>query len=206
MEWLKKLLEKNGVPDEITEAIMTESKTENANYIPKSRFDEVNAQVKDLKGQLTERDNQLKDLGAKAKDSETLSKQIAELQEANKQQKEQAEAATRNMAIDYALKNALKDNKAKYEDLLLGKFDRDKLKVKEDGTIEGIDEQLNGIKEGYKDLFEAPLAGRAPTATGGGLPPANPLQAQYDEAVKAGNTVLAISLKNKMYEQPAPQI
>lgn len=164
MEWLKKLLEKHGVGAELVTKIMEDTK--DANYIPKERFDEVNNSLKELKGQLADRDEQLKDLGDKVKGNEELSKQIADLQEANKKTVGDYEAKIRNMTLDSEIKLKLKESKAKYEDLLMSKFDREKLKIKEDGSIEGLDEQLTYLKEGYKDLFEQPLSGKTPVNNG----------------------------------------
>lgn len=165
MEWLKKLLEKHGVGADLITAIMGDTK--DTNYIPKERFDEVNNSLKELKGQIVDRDKQLKDLGDKLKDNEELSKQIKELQDANKKNAGDYEAKIRNMALDSAITNLLKDNKVKHPDLLVGKFDREKLKVKDDGTIEGLEEQFNPMKETYKDLFEQTVGGRTPNNTGG---------------------------------------
>ena len=49
----------------------------------------------------------------------------------------------------------------------MSKFDREKLKVKDDGSIEGLEDQFKSVKEGYKDLFEQPLGGQTPNNTGG---------------------------------------
>lgn len=135
-------------------------------FIPKARFDEVNNSLKDLKGQLSDRDKQLKDLGEKAKGNEDLTRQITDLQEANKKAAGDYEAKIRNITLDNAIKLKLKDNKAKYEDLLMSKVDKEKLKIKEDGTIEGLDEQLTSLKEGYKDLFKQPIEGKSPNNNG----------------------------------------
>jgi hypothetical protein len=48
----------------------------------------------------------------------------------------------------------------------MSKFDREKLTIKEDGSIEGLADQIKSLKEGYKDLFEQPLSGRSPNNTG----------------------------------------
>lgn len=58
MGWLKKILEKHGVPTELINKVMEDIK--NHNYIPKKRFDEVNNSLKELKGQLDDRNKQLK--------------------------------------------------------------------------------------------------------------------------------------------------
>lgn len=164
MEWLKKLLEKHGVSAELINKVMEDTKDQN--YIPKERFDEVNNSLKELKGQIADRDKQLKDLGDKVKDNEGLTKQITDLQAANKKAAEDYEAKIRNMTFDSAITNLLKDNKVKHPDLLIGKFDREKLKIKDDGTVDGLLEQFNPMKETYKDLIEQTVTGSTPNNNG----------------------------------------
>ena len=60
----------------------------------------------------------------------------------------------RNLTLDGAIEKALSGAKAKHVDLLSTKIDREKLIISEDGKISGLDEQLTGLKETYKDLFE----------------------------------------------------
>ena len=64
------------------------------------------------------------------------------------------------MKIDAAINKALADNNAKHAELLAGKIDREKLIVSDDGTVSGLDEQMKGLKESYKDLFNPVLSGR----------------------------------------------
>ena len=66
------------------------------------------------------------------------------------------------MKIDSAITKILADNKAKHPDLLAGKFDREKLLVTDDGKVTGLDDQLKGLKETYKDMFTQTVAGREP--------------------------------------------
>lgn len=161
----EKLLEL-GLNEEQAEKVLAMHKEALTGFIPKARFDEVNETKKELEQQLKERDKQLKELGEKVKGNEELEKQIKDLQEANKKAKEEYEAKIKNLTLDNAIKLALKEHKAKYEDLLVGKFDKSKLTIKEDGTIEGLDEQIKALKESYKDLFEQPLKGFSPNNTG----------------------------------------
>jgi len=161
----EKLLEM-GLSEEQADKVLAAHKEELKGYIPKARFDEVNDAKKGLENQLQDRDKQLKDLQEKVKGNEELEKTIKDLQESNKKAAADYEAKIKNITLDNAIRLALKEHKAKYEDLLLGKFDRDKLTIKEDGTIEGLKEQIETLKEGYKDLFEQPLSGQTPNNTG----------------------------------------
>ena len=72
------------------------------------------------------------------------------------------------MKIDAAINKALADNNAKHAELLAGKIDREKLIVSDDGTVSGLDEQMKGLKESYKDLFNPVLSGRNPANPDGG--------------------------------------
>lgn len=155
-----------GLNEEQAEKVLAMHKEALTGFIPKARFDEVNETKKELEQQLKERDKQLKELGEKVKGNEELSKQIQELQESNKKAVADYEAKIKNITLDNAIRLALKEHKAKYEDLLLGKFDRDKLTIKEDGTVGGLEEQIKALKEGYKDLFEQPLSGQTPNNAG----------------------------------------
>lgn len=49
----------------------------------------------------------------------------------------------------------------------MGKFDKSKLSVADDGTVVGIDEQLTAIKETYKDLFTKVMTGKQSNNQGG---------------------------------------
>lgn len=149
-----------GLTDEQADKVLGAYTEEMKGFIPKARFDEVNDAKKDLEQQLKDRDKQLDDLSKKAKDNEELSKQIKDLQDANKATKDQYEAKINDMKIEAAIREKLTDTK--YPDLLITKFDKSKLIVASDGTISGIDEQLTGLKETYKDLFTPDVKGNPP--------------------------------------------
>lgn len=84
--------------------------------------------------------------------------------------KEEHAAEIKGMRIDSAISKLLTENHAKYPELLSGKFDRDKLQVTEDGKVIGLDEQLKGITETYKDMFSSTVLGRTPSNPDGGKP------------------------------------
>ena len=132
-------------------------------FVPKSRFNEVNELKNNLQDQLTERDNQLKELSKSVKGNEELLTQIKELQNANKETSEMYEKKIRDLRLDNEIKLKLKESKAKYEDLLITKFDRDKLTINEDGTVSGLDEQLATLQSSYKEMFgEKQIGGHVP--------------------------------------------
>ena len=55
-----------------------------------------------------------------------------------------------NNAIDSALTGA------KHKELLKSQFQLDDIKIGEGGVVTGLEEQVNKIKENYKDFFEQP--------------------------------------------------
>jgi len=166
-EMKKEQLLELGLTEEQADKVLAAHKESLTGFIPKARFDEVNETKKDLEQQIVGRDKQLKELAEKAKGNEELEKTIKELQENNKKAIADYEAKIKNITLDNTIKLALKEHKAKYEELLVDKFDREKLVIKDDGTIEGLDEQIAALKENYKDLFEQPLSGHVPNNKGG---------------------------------------
>lgn len=149
-----------GLTDEQADKVLGAYTEEMKGFIPKARFDEVNDAKKDLEQQIKDRDTQLTELNKKVKGNEDLEKTIKDLQEANKTTKDTYEAKIKEMQIESAIRDKLTDTK--YPDLLITKFDKSKLVVAADGTISGIDEQLTGLKETYKDLFTPDVKGNPP--------------------------------------------
>ena len=141
-------------------AIISASAEELKGFIPKSRFDEVNTEKKNLEASKTTLEGQLETLKKATGDTDALKAQITQLQEDNKAKDEVHAAELEEIKIDTAIKDKLTDTK--YPDLLATKFDKSKLVVGTDGAVSGIDEQLTGIKETYKDLFTPAVRGNDP--------------------------------------------
>ena len=159
MEWIKTILEKHTGEDgklNLTEAIKEINKQAPDNVVSK---DEYNTVV-DAKEQLTKdvkaRDKQLEDL-KKDGSVEDLKNQLEAAQEANKKAKKEHDAEIANMKFDTAIEKALAN--AIHPDLLSGKIDRTKLKLSNDGSVTGLDEQVKVLKEIYKDQFGNGKAG-----------------------------------------------
>lgn len=164
MEWLRKLLEGAKIVDGKldVEALMKDVNTEfPKNAVPKETFNDIN-------GQLKTANSTIADLKKNNADNETLQQTIKEHEKTIKTQKADYEAKVRNLTLDSAIEKALVNAKAKHTDLLSGKIDRDKLVISEDGKVTGIDEQLKGLKDNYKDLFEEKITGNPPANPEGG--------------------------------------
>lgn len=126
------------------------------------RYNKLKGQKEDLEGQLNTANSTIKDLKKNNADNEELQKTIKQHEDTIKTQKAEYESKVRNLTLDSAINSALTKAKAKHSDLLASKFDRDKLVINEDGTVTGLDEQLKGFKETYKDMFEITLGGGTP--------------------------------------------
>lgn len=132
---------------------------DDGNFIPKSRFDEVNNQIKDYKQQLEERDNQLEELKKQSGDSQELQQKIQELQQQNEQVKTEYEQKLQEQQFDHTLENSLKDAKARNPRAVKALLDTDTLKLDNEGNIKGLDEQLKNLQENEPYLFETEEGG-----------------------------------------------
>ena len=79
---------KLGLDDEIAKKCEAASLEELKEYIPKSRFDEVNSAKKKFESDVKDRDKQLEDLKKSTGNIEDLKKQIESLQKENKEKAE----------------------------------------------------------------------------------------------------------------------
>lgn len=153
MEWLKELLEKNGVDGEAVQKIVAAADDKLKGYIPKHRFDEVNEAKKQLEEQLAERDNQFLQLKKAVGDNEELKKQIEQLQEENKSAKEKYEAELKDLQLSTAVKLYVAGT-VHDPDIVLGLLDKSKILLDENGNIKaGLDEQIQALREAKSFLF-----------------------------------------------------
>ena len=159
MEWIKTILEKHTGEDgklNLTEAIKEINKQAPDNVVSKDEYNTVVDAKVQLAKDVKARDKQLEDL-RKAGSVEDLKNQLEAAQEANKKAKKEHDAEIANMKFDTAIEKALAN--AIHPDLLSGKIDRTKLKLSNDGSVTGLDEQVKVLKEIYKDQFGNGKAG-----------------------------------------------
>ncbi|MFM1534257.1 phage scaffolding protein [Helcococcus ovis] len=116
-----------GLEQEAIEAIMAEYGTD------------VNG-LKDKVGKLEEDKKSLED---SLKSFEGVD--IKKLQEDNENLKNTYENQIKDIKISNAIEKALSGANAKHSDLLIGKFDKEEIKITKDGNIEGIDKLLKSF-------------------------------------------------------------
>ena len=136
---------------------------DDGNFIPKSRFDQVNQAKKELEVQLKDRDTQLADLSKNNKDNEALLNQIKDLQALNKQTTTDYENKINQIQFDYALDGALTNAKSKNNKALKALLDMNSIKYQE-GKFEGLQEQIEALQKDASYLFDL---NTAPANTGG---------------------------------------
>lgn len=145
-----------GLTEEQADKVLSAVNEDMKNYIPKHRFDEVNDANKELKKQLTERDQQLEDLKKAAGDNQELQKQIQELQKTNETTTAEYESKLKQVKLDAAVELALTAAKAKNIKAVKALLDLGKVELDGD-QVKGLEDQIKKLKEAEdsKFLFDA---------------------------------------------------
>ena len=172
------------------------------NFVPKSRFNEVNEELKAVRKTVTDRDKQLEGLKSAAGDHEALQLQIAELQKANAEQQKAHEAELAQLKLDNAIEVALSGAQAKNTKAVRAMLDMKKVHLGEDGKLTGFDEQIEALKKSDGYMFEeakqAKFTGFQP-GTSTTVP--NSAQAGYESRLAAarqsGNSLEVIKIKQE---------
>lgn len=135
-------------------------------YVDKSRFNQVNEQVKEYKSQVGERDKQISTLKEEYKNVDGLKDKVTKLEDDNKKQKEDYEAKLQEVNFSNALDKALGEYKVRNLKLIKALLDNEKLKVDSEAVI-GLKEQMEVIQKENDFLFEKVIPG-APDFIAGG--------------------------------------
>lgn len=125
---------------------------EGKDFIPISKFNEVNDAKKEAEKQLQERDKQLDALEKSAKGNEDLTKQINDLKEANTKAQEEYNSKVLEIQKSYELDKVLTSSGARNSSALKGMLDLSKCEFKE-GKYIGLDEQIAQVKKDNEWLF-----------------------------------------------------
>ena len=137
-----------GLDADIIDQIMDE----NGKDINKAKADleTLKEQLATTQDTLKERDTQLEEL--KKVDVNSLQSKINELQEANKNAQKEYEDKLAEVKLSGALKSTITD--AQDFDLVCSLLDKTKLKLEEDGKVNGLEEQLKTLRESKGFLFK----------------------------------------------------
>lgn len=174
---MKELLEKLAKGEVTTEEVLKAIDDADKDKVPRSRLNDKIDEVKELQGQLKERDDQLVDLGKKAKDSEELTNEINSLKEANATQAKDYEEKLQAQKFDTKLDDKLREAKVRNPKAAKALLEIDQIKLDGDKLL-GLDDQLSALKESDAYLFaeeeaQEGLRGRNPHISPGSEAPSN---------------------------------
>ncbi|MFC6290658.1 phage scaffolding protein [Levilactobacillus angrenensis] len=120
----------------------------------KSQLAELTTETESLKTQIADRDKDIKSLKKDAGDNEGLSKQLTELQDKYKTDTETLTNQLSQTKLNSALTTALTGAKARNPKAVEGLLDMDKVKLTDDGKLEGLDDQLTALRKTDGYLFD----------------------------------------------------
>ena len=154
---LKDILKKNGVEDQVIENIFTDM-AEGKVYITKEqnieeRYSKVKNQKNELDKQLADRDKQIEELMKNNSSNTELLNQLEALKQENLNSKNEYESKISKLEFNYALDKALLGAKCRNTTALKALLRLDDIKMNE-GKLEGLEEQLETLRENDGYLFE----------------------------------------------------
>lgn len=196
---LKEQLIEMGLTDELAQKVIDD--VIDGNYIPKTRFNEINEENKTLKKSISEYDEQLESLKKSSGDNEALTKQISDLQTANAEQQKAHEKELKQLRLDNAIEIELSSAKAKNTKAVRAMLDMTKVTIGDDGNLAGLKEQLDALQQSDAYMFDAQPATQQFTGFQPGVSSTvpNSVQAGYEaqlaNARKNNNNLEVIQIK-----------
>ncbi|BDZ30621.1 phage scaffolding protein [Lactiplantibacillus sp. WILCCON 0030] len=177
----REALKKMGLTDEQINSIMETNghDIENAKASV-GDVETIKQENETLKGQLSTRDKDMKALKKQLGDNEDLTKQVTDLQTKYDQDTEKLAAQLTQTKLNGALDSALTDAKARNPKAVRGLLDMDKVKLTDDGKLDGFGEQLDALKKSDAYLFDEGKQPHYDPKGGGGPQDDNPAQALID--------------------------
>jgi hypothetical protein len=125
-------------------------------FIPKSRFDEVNNEKKELKTLLGVRDTQYTELQTKFKSNDELAKELENFKTLNGKAEQEFNTKLSQVKFEYELKTALSNANVRNLKATKALLDLDKIKLNETGDkLVGLDEQIKTLQESDGYLFQS---------------------------------------------------
>lgn len=138
-----------GLSEEQSSQVMTAL---DGDYVTKARFNEVNEAKNSLEAQIKERDQDINSLKAAAGSNQELQQKYAELQNKYKADTEALNQKLATVRLDSALDKAILAAKGRNPKAIKALLDIEHIKLKEDGTLDGLDLEALKKSDGY--LFE----------------------------------------------------
>lgn len=184
-----------GLDEATATKVATASTEELKTFIPKTRFDEVNNEKKNLETTKTTLEGQLETLKTSTGDVEALKTQIATLQVENKTKDDTHAAELKQLKAENAINAALTTSKAKNPKAARALLDIDinKVEFNEDGTVKGLDAQIKKLTEAEDSKFLFDVTTKQQTFKG-----VKPGESKGGTGTEGGPTTLAEAIKFKL--------
>lgn len=126
--------------------------------VPRSRLNDKNAEIEELKEEITNRDEQIAKLQDSVKDDSELQKELDELKDKNAEWQTKYQESQLNNAVKLAVAKDAND-----ADDILAFINKDELELQDDGNVKGLDKAIESLKESKPYLFaESKPSGRTP--------------------------------------------
>lgn len=126
--------------------------------VPRSRLNDKNAEIDELKAEITNRDEQIAKLQDSVKDDSELQKELDELKDKNAEWQTKYQESQLNNAVKLAVAKDAND-----ADDILSLINKDELELQDDGNVKGLDKAIESLKEAKPYLFvESKPSGRTP--------------------------------------------
>lgn len=134
----------------------------NGEFVAKAKYDQLKTDLDNTKTSLNTANTTIADLKKNNGDNADLQAKITAYESEKANLEKAHKETTEKLIKEGAIKDALYHEKAKFPELLLGKFDLSKITLDEKGekVVSGIEEQMKSNKETYKDLFEEEQEGQ----------------------------------------------
>ncbi|MBF9297499.1 phage scaffolding protein [Staphylococcus schleiferi] len=126
--------------------------------VPRSRLNDKNAEIDELKAEITNRDEQIAKLQDSVKDDSELQKELDEVKNQNAEWQTKYKESQLNNAVKLAVAKDAND-----ADDILAFINKDELELQDDGDVKGLDKAIESLKESKPYLFvESKPSGRTP--------------------------------------------
>jgi alanyl-tRNA synthetase len=194
-----------GISDDLAKKAAAESQKELEGYVPKSKADEADSEIKNLKATIKTNEKALEELKKSTGDSAQMKEQIEQLQAAAREAETKYHAEMKEIQITNAIKLAIA-GKVHDDDIAAGLIDKSKLVLGDDGKVVGLDEQIKSLQASKGFLFKDTPAGKdansggaSGSSTGGA--PYKPQDGESGTGTSRAQSI-AQTLNNKATDNP----
>lgn len=120
----------------------------NSGMVPRSRLNDKNAEIKDLKEEITNRDSQIEKLEKSVDQDSELQKELEQLKQSNADWQDKYQQSQLNNAIKLGVAKDANDPND-----ILAFIKTDDLELQDDGKVKGLDDALKNLRESKPYLF-----------------------------------------------------